>query len=667
MGREEHNSIRRKARSESLALTGLWVLLSGACYYLATEIAWTLCFSDSKVSLLFPPHALLVSVLLLAPTRHWWAYVLAAICGHLLAAYQAHWTLSFALHSEVFDAVQNVSVAAGIRIFIKTPFRLTTLRDAIVFVLVAVVIVPFVTAFWGAALTLAYHYGTNYWVEWRKLGISNGVTAIVLVPVIVLGVHRLSARWIRITPRRVLEAGLLGTSLLIVGTLVFDALPPGPDTSPVLLYAPIPLLIWSALRFGLGGVSVFMLIITFQAIGGAMRGHGPFLMQSPAENALSLQLFLLVTATPLMFLAVVIEEEKRSQSALRESEARFRTVADVAPVMIWMSAADKLFNFFNKGWLEFTGRALEQEMGDGWAQAVHPEDREHCLEVYRRSFEARQPFTMEYRLRRNDGEYGWVLNSGTPRFNTDRAFVGYIGSCIDITLRRQAELDHQAQTMELARVGRVALMGELAASLAHEVNNPVGAMVANANAGQRLLARGGLEAAELQEILADIVADGHRAREVIQGIRNMVRREETSRSLVLINDVITDLLRITKADALARKITIIAKLDPDPGKVMGDRVQLLQVLLNLTLNSFDALSVANRNNCASSHPSLCATRRARERRCGALHFSSFASGKRTVKQAPPVLEFPPLSVPPCASTMVRAIASPIPVPSFLVE
>ena len=128
----------------------------------------------------------------------------------------------------------------------------------------------------------------------------------------------------KVTPARLLEAVLLGVSILTVGFFAFDHLPAGPDTSPALLYAPIPLLIWAALRFGLGGMSASMLVITFQAIWGTMHGRGPFLMQTPAENALALQMFLLFTATPLMFLAVIIEEERRSQHALRESEARFR-------------------------------------------------------------------------------------------------------------------------------------------------------------------------------------------------------------------------------------------------------------------------------------------------------------------------------------------------------
>jgi PAS domain S-box-containing protein len=333
------------------------------------------------------------------------------------------------------------------------------------------------------------------------------------------------------------------------------------------------------------------LVISFLAIWGTMNGRGPFLMQSPAENALALQLFLLVTAIPLLLLAVVLEEEKRSQSALRESDVRFRNVADTAPVLIWMSDPEKKGIFFNKGWLEFTGRSVDQERGTGWLEGIHAEDLAHTLDVCGTAFGKREPFTVEYRLRHNDGEYRWLLDTGTPRFESDGTFLGYIGSCIDITERRQAELDHQLQSTELARVGRLAVMGELAASLAHEVNNPLGAMVTNASAGQRLLSRGQLGTEELRELLADIVADGQRAREVVQGIRNMVRKSEASHALVDMKDVIHDLLRIVRADAIARKVNLAAEVDPNPGIVMADRVQLLQVLLNLTMNAFEAVTV----------------------------------------------------------------------------
>ena len=282
---------------------------------------------------------------------------------------------------------------------------------------------------------------------------------------------------------------------------------------------------------------------------------------------------------------------KQVEESLRESEARFRTVADQAPVMIWMSDPDKKGIFFNKRWLEFTGRTADQERGGGWLKGVHPEDLAHCLEVCGDAIGKREAFTVEYRLRRKDGEYRWLLDTGTPRFEVGGTFLGYIGSCIDIGERKQAELDHQLQNTELARVGRVALMGELAASLAHEINNPVGAMVANASAGQRLLARGQLGDIELRELLADIVSDGHRAREVIDGIRNMVRKSEASYARVRISDVMEDLIRIVRADAIARKISLVAEVDTNAGVVLADRVQLLQVLLNLTLNAFEALEV----------------------------------------------------------------------------
>src|SRR5213080_3619421 len=282
---------------------------------------------------------------------------------------------------------------------------------------------------------------------------------------------------------------------------------------------------------------------------------------------------------------------KHAEEELLESEARFRAMADTAPVMIWLSGPDKLCTFFNKGWLNFTGRTMEQELGKGWTEGVHADDLEHCLEVYGNSFDARQPFTMEYRLRRSDGEFRWILDTGTPRFSDDGEFLGYIGSCIDLTERKQAELEHQRQNMELARVGRVAVMGELAASLAHEVNNPIGAMVANASAGQRLIATGKVEIGELNDLLADIAADGRRAGEIVQSIRNMVRKGKERRSLIEINDAIQDLLRIIHAEAVERDVTVVTEIDSDSCRVMADRVQLLQVLLNLTMNGFEAMSV----------------------------------------------------------------------------
>ncbi|MGC1968849.1 MAG: PAS domain S-box protein [Candidatus Acidiferrales bacterium] len=143
---------------------------------------------------------------------------------------------------------------------------------------------------------------------------------------------------------------------------------------------------------------------------------------------------------PQYFVAEVLDvtARKRAEQTLRESEERFRLVANKAPVLIWMSGTDKLCTFFNQCWLDFTGRSMEQELGDGWAAGVHPEDLARCLGIYSSAFDARVDFEMEYRLRRFDGKYRWIVDYGVPRFESDGAFCGYIGSCVDITDRKLA-------------------------------------------------------------------------------------------------------------------------------------------------------------------------------------------------------------------------------------
>src|SRR6476646_438710 len=444
-----------KKKAESSGRIALQVFLTGVAYYVATEIAWALCCPNSKVSLLFPPHAVLIVILLLVPVRHWWAYTLATVIAHFIATQRAHWPVLYALHCEAFDAVQNVLVAAGIRLFIKSPLNRITLRDALVFVLIAVIIVPFGTAFWGAAFTISNGFGTNYWVEWRNLGISNGVTAVVLVPALLLVANRLSGPGARVTPIRMIEGSLLALGIVVVGTYVFANLPSGPETSPALLYAPIPLLIWAALRFGLSGISAAMLVVTFEAIWGAMHGHGPFLQQSPAENALALQMFLIVTGTPLMFLSVLLEDNRRSQQALHE---------------------------------------------------VEDDARHH---------------------------------------------------------REQINL-----------LSRVSLLGEMTASLAHELGQPLSAIITTANAGRRLIDKGKEDPENLRDIFVDVVAAGHRAHDIIQNVRTIVKEADPTRHQIDLNELITKITHSVRLDAVAYSCVIETWLAKDLPLVEGDSVQI---------------------------------------------------------------------------------------------
>lgn len=446
-------------------------------------------------------------------------------------------------------------------------------------------------------------------------------------------------------------------------------------------------------------------------------------------------------------------------------ESLFRSMADVAPIMVWISDAAGDCTWFNRQWLEFTGRKLVQELGDGWTEGVHPEDLEGCLEVFTRALRRRESFEMDYRLRRHDGEYRWIRDRGTPRFAAEpaRRFTGFVGGCVDIdefreaqaalddrlrfermlgklsarfidiapdrldehierglrqivefidldrailfeahdgdleathawmvvdlpevtslrgkdfpfaldlilrgepflfsrlgelppeaarerqffraqgvrshlslpltaggqtvgglalaTLRREQiwseELVQQlrlpaevfanalarrnAETRarqlgeELAHVGRVTALGELTASIAHELNQPLAAILSNAQAGRRLLAAEAPEIDQVQECLDDIAADGRRAGKVVRRLRTLLPKGEHAATTVDVNRLIEGLLPLTKGRTSAAGAVLRLDLAPDLPPVQGDAVQLRQVLLNLILNAHDAMACA---------------------------------------------------------------------------
>jgi len=405
-----------------------------------------------------------------------------------------------------------------------------------------------------------------------------------------------------------------------------------------------------------------------------------------------------------------ITKRKIAEEELRESEERFRTVANAAPVLIWMSGPDKLCTFFNKGWLDFTGRTLEQELGNGWAEGVHREDIDRCLDVYQNSFNARESFTMEYRLRRSDGEYRWVLDIGTPRFASDGAFLGYIGSCIDITerkaaeekfrlvldaapnamimvdpagvinfanasaatvfgyslseligceiemlipkrfrdrhpgyrkdflshpsgramgvgrdlfgrrkdgsefpvevglspmrttrgvfvlasliditARKAAELEARRRLEQVELLGRVSLLGEMTASLAHELNQPLAAIVNNATAAMQYLEQGKLDPEQLQEILTDVVGDGRRAHDIMHNVRSAIKKGSAIRGRINLNDVVKAVTHMVHLDAAAHFCKVEMSLARNLPAIEGDPSQIQQVLINLIRNAFDAM------------------------------------------------------------------------------
>jgi PAS domain S-box-containing protein len=419
------------------------------------------------------------------------------------------------------------------------------------------------------------------------------VTAIVLVPVILIVVHQLATKGTRAAPGpgRILEACFLTVSILAVGYLAFDRSPAGPDTSPILLYAPVPLLIWAALRFGLGGMSASMLAITVLAIWGTMHGRGPFLTQSPAENALALQSFLLMMATPLMLLAVAIDDERRSTEALRISEERMSLAVERAQLALWDwdMASDKV-------WTTEEGRKFFGfEPGEvidhaTLAGRIHPDDRAPRAAAIQHALATGSSYEVEFRLILPDGSVRWIAARGRSHSHAVAgAAPRTLGVSMDITHQKQADAEAQQQREELAHLSRVAALSALSGSLAHELSQPLTSILSNAQAALRFMSRDPPDLGDIRTILADIVRVDRRAGEIIRRLRTLLRRGEVALQPVSVKDCLEELLRLTRSDLIARGVSVSNLASGDLPPAMTDRVQLQQVLLNLIVNACDAM------------------------------------------------------------------------------
>jgi PAS domain S-box-containing protein len=270
-------------------------------------------------------------------------------------------------------------------------------------------------------------------------------------------------------------------------------------------------------------------------------------------------------------------------------DARFCEVMDAAPVMIWVSGEDKGCVWFNGPWLTFTGRTMAQELGNGWADGVNREDFDSCLETYISHFDARKPFRMQYRLRRHDGAYRWIDDTGIPRYARDGRFLGFIGSCIDIHEHRETQAELRRLLLEIARLDRRATAGELLASIAHDIKQPLAAVAANGNAGLRWLGKATPDFDEARTALERIVRDAHRASNAIGSIRAVFENDRPNRVPLDVNKLIWDILALLQPDLQRRHISIQPNLLAELPAVTADRVQLQQVILNLVMNAIEAM------------------------------------------------------------------------------
>jgi two-component system, cell cycle sensor histidine kinase and response regulator CckA len=272
-----------------------------------------------------------------------------------------------------------------------------------------------------------------------------------------------------------------------------------------------------------------------------------------------------------------ITRPKEIEAALRESEERFRNMADTAPVMIWVSGPDKRYTFFNKNRLVFTGRTMEQELGEGWTERVHPDDLQRCFATYSSSFDARRNFQIEYRLRRADGEYRWVLDNGVPRFAPEGVFAGYIGSAIDITdLKR-------VQEEALARE-KLESLSALTRGIAHDFNNLMGSILAEAELAENNLAEGSSPGEEVQQIKVVAI----RASEVVRELMIYSGQEKAKLEALDLSGLVEEMLELLKV-SISKHTALHIDLGKHLPAVHGNATQIRQLVMNLVINASQAI------------------------------------------------------------------------------
>ena len=302
-----------------------------------------------------------------------------------------------------------------------------------------------------------------------------------------------------------------------------------------------------------------------------------------------------------------ITEQRQANAALEEALARIKksedqlqTTIDTIPTLVWSSPEDGVGNFFSKRWLDYTGLSHEEAQGTGWVVAIHPDDLGTLTGTWTKIRASGKEGGLEARLRRFDGVYRWFLFRAAPLRGPTTNDVVWYGTNTDIEDLKQAEAelrrreaDLRKAQAELAHVTRVTTMGELAASIAHEVNQPIAGIVLNSNACMRWLARLKEEPATLaaaREALQRIIRDGTRAGEVISRIRALFKKTETAKEALDINEVIREVIVLSRSEMEKRRVTLRLDVAPDLPRVLGDRVQLQQVMINLILNGIEAMS-----------------------------------------------------------------------------
>ena len=560
------------------------LLVCAGCYVGASFASWVR-FPGVGTAILFPPYAILAAALLRAPPRRWWIWLLASSTGNIWAHANASEPLSFALLAELANVARALVAVAGIRRFaggVKGVFE--SLQGMSVFLLFAGVIGPLVGATLGAGAVLLHHRAAIYWFPWQAWMLSNTLTGLTLLPIALIPLSR------PVLPRRsrLLEGMVLLLALAGVSGLIFFEPSRGHGASPVSLYLPLPLLLWASIRFGPLGTSSSLLLVSGMAIAGTLVGRGPLVGGPPDSQLLELQAFLLSVSIPLLLLAALLREQRRTAEALQASQLQYQTVVEDQSEMICRFGSDGAVSFVNDAFCRRMRRSRQELLGQSFVCLMPPDQQTRVSQLLVGLAPDRREAAWEQEAPGDVGPSSerWrvcAFFDGQPRL-IDHQAVGR-----DITERKRAEEEHRLLVAQQARADVLQeadrRKDEFIAMLAHELRNPLSPITLAVEILRRQ------PAADEQVVWArDVIGRqvnqlSHLVDDLLDVSRIRWGTFQLQKKPVDLAEVVTTAVETSRAQIESRMLDLAVRMAEGSLQVSGDATRLAQLVSNLLNNA----------------------------------------------------------------------------------
>ena len=410
-------------------------------YVFAAKLGLRLAIENPSATPVWPPTGIAIAAILLLGYRVWPLILVGAFLVNITTAGNFASSLGIAAG----NTLEGLVAAFLVQRLANGRFAFDRPMDTAKFVLFAALLSTTLSATIGVASLVATGYASwdSIASVWRTWWLGDATGALIVAPPIIVWAAHPIVRW---SFRRAIEAGFLFVLIAFSTLIVFDSTHSIEGSPFAQTFLCLPPMVWIAFRFFPRVATTATLVFGTIVLAGTLARHGPFASFDRETALLLAQAFTGVVAVTAMLLSSATHEMLLAEQAVRESEDRFRTLADSSPSMIWVSDPSARCTFLNKTWLDFTARSEEQDLGLGWIESVHPDDADALLKNYSSAFSTQKNFRADFRLKRADGVYRWVMSTGNPRFLSDGSFAGYVGMCVDISDRKrhEEELEQEA-------------------------------------------------------------------------------------------------------------------------------------------------------------------------------------------------------------------------------